>query len=99
MWPAGRIALLSLIETPMTFESPPWDFNSSPTVLTSRRRGDEPARPGTELTSFDFGSKTLVTFCAVSRSYHSLAMIPLTDGGAPLRNVECPTAVTVVAWR
>ena len=42
MCPAGRMALRSLIEMPTTFESPPCIFTSSPTVLTRRRRGDEP---------------------------------------------------------
>ena len=34
------------------------------------------------------GSETLVTVLFVSRSNHVLAMIPLTDGGAPVNNVE-----------
>src|SRR5260370_31015545 len=75
-----------------TFEPGDCIFNSSPTVLTSRRRGDAPGRPGIPPTSFVRGSNTLVMGWDVSRSYHSFAMMPLTDGVAPLRKVECPTA-------
>src|SRR5260370_9139131 len=80
-----------------TFEPRACILNSSPMVLTNMRRGDAPGRPGIPPTSFVRGSNTLVMVWAVSRSYHSFAMMPLTEGGAPLRNVEYPTAVTTAA--
>src|SRR6185295_11698301 len=60
MWPAGRIALRSFSERPITFAFDPVAiFSSSPTVLTSMRRGEapSPAPP----TIFSAGSDTLVT--------------------------------------
>src|SRR5690348_4445094 len=96
MCPAGRIALRSLIEIPITLESPPWGFNSSPTVLTRERRGDVPGRLDPVL--FVSESITLETVVLVERSYHSLPMMPLSEGVAPERKVEWPTAVTVAAW-
>src|SRR5580704_19124989 len=97
MCPKGRMALRSLIDTPMLRDSIPCILISSPMLLPSRRRGDDPGAPATPPTSLDLGSKTLVTDRLLSRSYHSLAMMPLTDGVAPLRTVEWPTAVTVAA--
>jgi hypothetical protein len=98
MCPAGRIAARSLMDIPITLESAFLIFSSSPTVLTSSRRGDEPCAALVPPTKEDCGSETLVTRLPVSLSNHSLAIIPLDDGAAPLRNVECPTAVTVAAW-
>ena len=95
MCPAGRIALRSLIETPITCESGKRIFNSSVIVLVISRRGDEPHGPDVPPTGLVAGSETLVTVLPVSRSNQSFAMMPLTEGVAPLRNVECPTAVTV----
>ena len=89
------MALRSLIEIPITLLPFPAIFSSSPMVETSMRRGDEPVSPGRPPSSCTVGSETLVTVWAVSRSYQSLPMIPLSDGGAPLRKVEWPIAVTV----
>ena len=82
----------------MTFALRPAILSSSPTVLTSMRCGDEPVVPGAPPISFVSGSETLVTDWPLSRSNHSLATMPLEDGVAPLRKVECPTAVTVGKW-
>src|SRR5215471_10068633 len=98
MCPPGRIALRSLIETLMILAGAPDIFNWSPTVLAVRRQGEEPGRLAEAPTRRVFGSLTLVTMEPVSRSYHSLATIPLAEGGAPVRKVEWPTAVTVAAW-
>ena len=95
MCPAGRIAERSFRDMPITFgRSRCARFISSPSVLTSRRRGDAPAvadppRGRTE------SSETLVTFLPDSRSYQSLPTIPLMLGVAPVSMVECPIAVTV----
>src|SRR5258708_11795630 len=95
MWPAVRIAPRSLMEIPITLEPGCAIFNSSPIALTSIRFGDDPVAPGPPPSRRVVSSDTLVTERPVVRSYHSLPTIPLTDGVAPLRNVECPTAVTV----
>src|SRR5260370_35815555 len=93
MCPAGRIALRSLIDTPITFPPLPEIFSSSPRVDGSSRRGDDPwPEPPTSLT---VSSETLVTCLPTALSHHSFPMIPLIDGVAPLRKVQCPTAVTV----
>src|ERR1700732_1414605 len=93
MWPTGRIALRSLIETLTTLPPLPDIFNSSPMVDCSRRFGDDPAP--VPPSSLVVSSETLVTRLRVSRSHHSLPTIPLMAGGAPLRNGELPPAVTV----
>ena len=97
MWPEGRIAARSLMDTPITLDSASRILTSSPTVLTSRRRGEDPGAFGTPPTTLVCGSETLVTVWPESRSYHSLPMMPLTEGVAPLRKVEWPTAVRVAA--
>ena len=97
MWPPGSTALRSLIDTLRIFDSAPDIFSSSPIVLTSRRRGEAEVRMPTPPTRKVLASLTLVTMPPVSRSYQSLATMPLIEGGAPLRKVECPTAVTVAA--
>ena len=94
MWPAGSMALRSLKETPITRDLPPAIFNSSPTVLTSSRRGEAPAPPAPP-SSFTLASDTLVTVPPSSRSYQSFPTMPLMEGVAPLRNVLWPMAVTV----
>src|SRR5260221_6057133 len=99
MWPDGRIALRSLMEMPITFEGCPDILSSSPTVLTSRRRGEDPFVPGVPPRSAVDLSLTLLTASSDSRSSHSLLIMPLMEGVAPLRNVECPTAVTQRQWR
>ena len=68
-------------------------FNSSPTVLTSRRRGEAPSPVAPNI--FTVSSLTLVTTLPVARSYHSLPIMPLKDGVAPDKKVLWPTAVTV----
>ena len=94
MWPAGRIALRSFSESPITLD---FDavaiLSSSPTVLTSILRGEapSPAPP----TIFSAGSETLVTDPPVTRSYQSLPMMPLMAGSAPDRYVLWPMAVTL----
>src|SRR5437899_1009592 len=93
MCPDGRIALRSLIDTPITFPPLPEIFSSSPRVDGSRRRGEDPApAPPSSLV---VSSETLVTRFPVAWSHHSFPMIPLIDGVAPLRKVEWPAAVTV----
>src|SRR5450432_2521699 len=95
MWPDGRMAARSFSDTPTTCDRPPLAiFNSSPSVLTSRRLGDDPG-PASPPSSLAAPSETLVTWVFSSRSYQSLATIPLTDGIAPERKVLWPTAVTV----
>jgi hypothetical protein len=94
MRPAGSTALRSLLEMPITFDLPLAIFSSSPKVLTSSLRGDEP-RPGLPPSSCVCSSETLVTCLPASRSNHSLPTIPLTDGVAPLSMVAWPIAVTV----
>src|SRR5882724_5151775 len=93
MWPEGRIAERSLIETPITLPPLPDIFNSSPSVDCSIRRGDDPgpSPPSRRVES----SETLVTRARVVVSHHSFPTIPLIDGVAPVRKVECPIAVTV----
>src|ERR1022692_984495 len=85
MWPAGRIALRSLSEMPITLPPLRAIFSSSPTVLTSRCRGEAPSPLAPS--SFTASSPTLVTTLPVSRSYHSLPTMPLIDGVAPDRKV------------
>ena len=94
MWPAGRMALRSLSEMPITRDFPPAIFSSSPTVLTSRRRGEAPSPPAPPSSSA-LGSDTLVTVRPSSRSYQSFPTMPLMEGVAPLRKVLWPMAVTV----
>ena len=94
MWPAVRIAARSLSEMLMTFEGPlPAIFSSSPTVLTIKRTGEAPSPLGAPR-SFVLGSKMLATERPDSRSYQLLFTMPLREGVAPVRMVECPTAVT-----
>jgi hypothetical protein len=94
MWPAGRIAPRSFSERPITFDLESVAiFSSSPSVLTSIRRGEAPSPPPPRI--FSAASDTLVTERPVARSYQSLAMIPLTAGSAPDRKVQWPGAVTV----
>src|SRR5262249_2208287 len=69
-------------------------FSSSPSVLTNKRRGDEPGA-GVPPSRLVLSSVTLVTVLDDSRSYQSLPMMPLMEGVAPLRKVLCPMAVTV----
>ena len=57
-------------------------FISSPTVLTSIRRGEAGAELGAPI-ALTVGSVTLDTLAPVSRSNQSLPMMPLTDGVAP----------------
>ena len=72
---------------------------SSPMVLTSMRRGEAPVAVGSALPSSSVAaSLAAVTRFPSSLSNHSLPTMPLTEGVAPLRNVECPTAVTVGKW-
>ena len=99
--PTGRIAERSFRDTPNTrgasaapFGSADAILSSSPTVLTSSRRGDA-ALPVGEPSGLTVESDTLVTVAPVSRSNQSLPMIPLTDGVAPVSIVACPIAVTV----
>ena len=91
----------SFSDTPMTFgafaaplAAPEASLISSPTVLTSRRRGDAVAASGAPI-GLTLESVMLWTCAAVSRSNQSLPMMPLTDGVAPLNIVACPIAVTV----
>ena len=97
MWPEGRIAARSFSDTPITRGlPPPAIFNSSPTVLTSSRLGEEPGPlPPSNCV---LASLTLVTCTPSSRSYQSLATIPLIEGVAPVRNVLWPTAVIAGTW-
>jgi hypothetical protein len=88
-----RMALRSLWESPITREPGCAIFSSSPTVLTRRRCGEEPAASPAPR-SFVPGSSTLVTLLFRARSYQSLPTIPLTDGRAPVSIAEWPTAVT-----
>jgi hypothetical protein len=81
-------------ELPAPLAAPLASFNSSPTVLTRRRRGDAAVPVGAPI-GFTAGSATLVTLAPVSRSNQSLPMMPLTDGVAPLSIVAWPIAVTV----
>src|SRR3989442_1611582 len=95
LWPGRRLAEPSLKETPITGDFPPLAiFSSSPTVLTSKRRGDAPPslEPASSLTE---SSETLVTFFPDETSNHSLPMMPQTLGCAQLRKVLWPIAVTV----
>ena len=87
MWPAGRIALRSLMEIPITFDSPPCIFNSSPTVLTSRRAATSRAIC---IRADQLGGRigNAGNCLPVRRSYHSLPMIPLMDGVAPVKKVS-----------
>src|SRR6476620_5004807 len=87
------MALRSLMDTPITLQFLPEIFNSSPMVLASRRRGDDPmpGAPSNRVLSSD----TLVTFFPDARSYQVLFTMPLMDGVAPDIKVECPMAVTV----
>jgi hypothetical protein len=68
-------------------------FSSSPTVLTSSRRGDAAARRRADRR--DGRIEHARDDRPVSRSNQSLPMIPLTDGVAPVSIVEWPMAVTV----
>ena len=70
----------------MARDFPPAILISSLTVLTSMRRGDAPV-PACPPTSCVLLSETLVTAARSSRSYHSLAVMPLTDVVAPERIV------------
>ena len=100
MCPAGSTAERSFRESPNTlgrFGAPSAArealFSSSPTVETSRRRGDAPSPvPPTNVVP---GSETLVTLRPSARSYQSLPMMPLIAGVAPDSMVEWPIAVTV----
>ena len=76
------MALRSLIDTPITFDSGSTRLSSSPTVLASSRRGEDPARLPDPPTKLVVSSLTLVTRVPVARSNHSLPMIPLADGVA-----------------
>jgi hypothetical protein len=66
-------------------------LSSSPSVETSRRRGEDPlffpVSPGAPNKSVDV-SITLVMRLPAVRSHHSLPTIPLSAGEAPLRKVE-----------
>ena len=97
MWPEGRMALRSFMEMPIARERPESEIlSSSPTVLTSSRRGEAPPSPAPAPPRiFTASSETLVTDLPVSRSNQSLPTMPLIDGVAPLRNVLWPIAVTV----
>ena len=76
MWPLGRMALRSLIETPITRDRTPFAiFSSSPNVLTSIRLGDAPPSPAPPRIFTD-SSETDVTFLPLSRSNQSLPTIP-----------------------
>jgi len=96
MWPAGRIALRSLIETPITLPPLPDIFSSSPIVDCSIRaaRIPRPRRPAVWSIHRNAGH-------ALARLPIPpfVAMIPLIAGVAPLKNVEWPTAVTVECAR
>src|SRR5580704_14902903 len=110
MCPAGRIAARSLREMPITFEAPRAIFSSSPSVLTSRRLGEDPRSLGSLPTRHTESSVTLlmdrpslgttapehapIFVTKGVRSNQPLLMMPLADVVAPLRKVERPTAVT-----
>ena len=76
----------------MTRDPRPAIFSSSPSVLTCSRPGDDAAPVVPSICAV--GSKTLVTFLAVSRSYQSLPTMPERAGIAPESMVACPIAVT-----
>src|SRR5258708_31700873 len=95
--PAGRIAALSLRDTPTTLDRKLLAIiNSSVTVDTSRLRGDI-------LPSFDSGpsAPTLLTVLSsvqytrlpVACSIQSFPLIPLKAGTDPVKTQLCPTAV------
>jgi len=93
--PTGKIALRSLNEIPIARLSPfAAILISSPTVETSIRCGDEACLSGAPNVC-RLGSETLVTSLLVARSHQSFPTIPDNAGLAPLKIVECPTAVTV----
>ena len=86
--PTGRIADRSFRDTPNTrgasgdpFGCSDAIFSSSPTVLTSSRRGEAADAVG-EPSGLTVVRHAL-TVVPVSRSNQSLPMIPLTDGVAP----------------
>src|ERR1043165_990621 len=92
--PAGRMAERSLTEIPMTFErSLVTRRSSSPTVELSNRFGLTPGSFGSPPRIFTESSVTLVMRLPVGRSSHSLAMIPDSDGYAPVIIVAWPGAV------
>src|SRR5215813_12123946 len=94
--PEGKMAARSLSERPTTLDCPTLDnFNSSPMVEPSSLEGDIPGAPSRPPISLTLPSVTLVMRFPDSRSYHSLPMMPLIDGVAPLMNVEWPQAVYV----
>ena len=66
-------------------------------VETSRRAGEDPAPLPLPPSSLVLSSETLVTDFPSSRSHQVLLTMPLIAGVAPVRKVECPTAVTVGA--
>ena len=67
---------------------------SSPTVLTSSRRGDAVAAFGAPI-GLTRRIRNALDLRRVSRSNQSLPMMPLTDGVAPVSIVAWPIAVTV----
>ena len=88
------IAARSLSDIPRTrgafgapFAAPEASFISSPSVLTSKRRGEAVAAAGAP-TGLTVSSVMLATDFPDSRSNQSLPMIPLTDGVAPVNIVE-----------
>src|SRR5216684_1267469 len=94
--PAGKIAERSLAEIPITFDrSPSARRNSSPTVEHNRRRGPFPFSLGLPASIMVLSSVIDLTFLPVSRSYHSLATIPVCEGEAPVINTAWPGAVNV----
>ena len=99
MWPEGRIAARSFMEMPMTLDTPPLAILiSSPSVLTRRLCGELPVAPALAPSSLVALSSTEVMSRPSERSYHSLPMMPLVAGTEPVRNAECPGAVTVGKW-
>ncbi len=96
MCPEVRMAPRSFRERPKTLDVGRAILSSSPSVLTNRRRGEEPCTLSLGPVRQVEASATLATFPFVSflqissimkgvRSYHSLPMMPLTEGVAPLR--------------
>jgi hypothetical protein len=87
--PAGITAERSLSDRPITrgaasdpFGAAADSLSSSPSVLTSSRRGEAVAASGAPI-GFTVVSVMLCTCVPVSRSNQSFPMIPLTLGVAP----------------
>src|SRR5262245_3290518 len=91
--PPGRIELRSLSDVLNTLPPLPEIFSSSPIVDTCNRFGEAPTP--VVPSRFTDASVMLCTLVPSVRSHHVLPTMPLTDGGAPVSTVECPTAVTV----